>query len=197
MRERSATLRPGFLLLALACLCAAATPAVRTNAQEEWPAAAPPNPPQAGTTRKVDEYGKIGHCDETARLDNFAIELQNEPGSDGYLLVYVGKHDLPAWTYGILDRAAGYLVESRGLEPGRVKVIDGGYREERTTELWVVPENDPPPQPSNTIDVRRDRTKSYQWNEHGFDIGFTPDDPEDAEAGDEDDAVPEVAEGEA
>ena len=43
--------------------------------EQEWPVSGSPNPP-AGTTRKVDEYGKIGHCDETARLDNFAIELQ-------------------------------------------------------------------------------------------------------------------------
>jgi hypothetical protein len=181
------------LLFALACLCAAA-PARRADAQaEEVPSAGTPNQ-QAGTTRKLDEYGKIGHCDETARLDNFAIELQNEPGSNGYLVVYVGKDDLPSWTDGILKRAAGYLVESRGMDAGRIKVVNGGYREQRTTELWVVPENDPPPQPSNTVEFKLDRTKSYKWDEDSFNIEFNYDDPEAAETEEEEGADSEEAE---
>ncbi len=194
MREGLATARPGFLLLALLCLCV--WPAVRADAQEAPGADAPG--PQAGTTRKIDEYGKIGHCDETARLDNFAIELQNEPGSNGYLLVYFGKDDLPAWTNGILNRAAHYLVNSRGIEPGRVKVVNAGYREKRATELWVVPENDPAPQPSDTVDFQLDRTKTYKWNEQRFDIAFTPDDtgpeaPAGEEAADSEGAADESA----
>jgi hypothetical protein len=132
-------------LLALASLCAA-TAHARQADERDWPPAGSPNP-QAGTTRKVDEYGKVGHCDETARLDNFAIELQNEPGSNGYLLVYVGRDDLPSWTNGILKRAVGYMVNSRGMEPGRIKVVNGGYREKRATELWVVPPGAGPPKP--------------------------------------------------
>ena len=195
MRGRPAPVRTSLLLLALACLCTADAHARQTS-EQTWPVVSSPNL-QAGTTRKIDEYGKVGHCDETARLDNLAIELQNEPGSKGYLLVYVGKNDLPAWTRGILNRAAGYLVESRGLEPGRIKVINGGYREERTTELWVVPENDQPPQPSNTVEVKLDRTKTYKWDEDGFNIEFNADDPESVETEDSEDAATEEAEGEA
>ncbi len=169
MRERPARLPQTLLPLALVCLCAA-TFTVRAHAQEE--------PPPPGTTRKIDEYGKIGHCDETARLDNFALELQNEPGARGYLVVYVGKNDLPSWTQGIKERAAGYLVNNRGLSADRVHVIDGGYRDERTTELWVVPENAPPPQPSNAIDYKPDRTKAYQWDEDSLNVEFVPDDTE-------------------
>ena len=179
MRERLVTVRPGFLLLALLCLCT--WPAMRAGAQ-------------ANTTRKFDEYGKVGHCDETARLDNFVIELQNEPASKGYLLIYVGKDDLPAWTRGILGRAAHYLVSARGMEPGRVEVVNAGYREKRATELWVVPENDPPPQPSNTIEFKLDRTKTYKWNEHSFNVAFTPDDTESAGAAGEEDADTDEAE---
>ncbi|HEU4833761.1 MAG TPA: Ig-like domain-containing protein, partial [Pyrinomonadaceae bacterium] len=42
-------------------------------------------PPPA---RKFDEYGNIRFNDEKARLDNYAIQLQNEPGSQGTIIVY-------------------------------------------------------------------------------------------------------------
>ncbi|MET0649861.1 MAG: hypothetical protein ABW208_24900 [Pyrinomonadaceae bacterium] len=189
-------LRQTLLPLALACLCVAAAPVRECRAQEQEPAAEPSNP-LGGTRRKIDEYGKIGHCDETARLDNFAIELQNEPASKGYLLVYVGKNDLPSWTDGILQRAAHYLVDSRGLDAERVKVINGGYRESRAIELWVVPENFPPPEPSNTVEFKLDRTKAYQWDEDNFNVAFDPDDTEEAETDGAEEAVAEEAVGEA
>jgi hypothetical protein len=194
MRGRHATVCPSFLLLALACLCVVNAHARQASAQE-WPVNGSPNQ-QADTTRKIDEYGKIGHCDETARLDNFAIELQNEPGSKGYLVVYVGKDDLPSWMKGIRERAADYLVNSRGLKPERIEVINGGYREKRETELWIIPENDPPPQPSNTIKFELDRTKSYKWDEDSFNIEFGYDDAEAVESEDAEAADSEEAEGE-
>ena len=39
----------------------------------------------------LDEYGDIKFDDEKARLDNFAIELQNDPTSQGYLTCYGGR----------------------------------------------------------------------------------------------------------
>ena len=197
MRGTAATaLRHTLLPVALACLCVAASPVREAWAQGQEPAADSGNP-LAGTRRKVDEYGKIGHCDETARLDNFAIELQNEPASKGYLLVYVGRNDMPSWTPAILQRAAGYLVNARGLDAERVKVINGGYRESRAIELWVVPENFPPPEPSDTVEFKLDRTKAYQWDEDHVNVEFDPDDTEEAEAEDEEEAVAEEAAGEA
>src|SRR5205823_13125607 len=35
---------------------------------------------------KFDEYGNIRFNDEKARLDNFAIQLQNEPTAQGYII---------------------------------------------------------------------------------------------------------------
>ena len=42
----------------------------------------------APKARKFDEYGNIRFNDEKARLDNFAIQLQNEPTSQGYIIGY-------------------------------------------------------------------------------------------------------------
>ena len=179
MTRHTPSTRDSGLLLGLAWLLAASFCCASALAQEGWPAA-DSSDPLAGTTRKIDDYGKVGHCDETARLDNFAIHLQNEAGSKGYLLVYLGKGDLPAWKRAILERAESYLVTTRGLDPARLKVVNAGYREERTTELWIVAGNDPAPEPTNTVEVKHDWTKAYQWDEKHFDVSYTYDSPEGA-----------------
>lgn len=197
MSGSSRTALPFNVLLAAAAALGMFGGVTPARSQAETPPPADSQTTPAGTTRKIDEYGKIGHCDETARLDNFAIELQNDPGLKGYLLVYVGKDDLPSWRDGILNRAAGYLVDSRRLEAARLKVVNAGYREKRTTELWVVPEGGQPPQPSDTIAHALDRTKAYQWDENSFNIEFRPDDLEPAEAEDTGEAEEEEEEGDA
>jgi hypothetical protein len=91
-------------------------------------------PPPA---RKFDEYGNIRFNDEKARLDNYAIQLQNEPGSQGTIIVYgscVGEGQQRG------ERAKDYLVNTRGIEAGRITVVDGGCRSELTVQLWVVPQ---------------------------------------------------------
>jgi hypothetical protein len=85
---------------------------------------------------KFDEYGNIRFNDEKARLDNYAIQLQNQPGSEGYIIAYgtcVGEGQARA------DRAKNYLVNTRGIEAGRIVTIDGGCRADLTVELWIVP----------------------------------------------------------
>jgi len=86
--------------------------------------------------RKFDEYGNIRFNDEKARLDNYAIQLQNEPGSTGTIIVY-GSCAGEAQQRG--DRAKDYLVNTRGIEAGRITVVDGGCRADLTVQLWVVP----------------------------------------------------------
>ena len=34
-----------------------------------------------------DEFGAVGYCDLSARLDNFAIQLQGNPKLHGYIIV--------------------------------------------------------------------------------------------------------------
>jgi len=104
--------------------------------------------PPAGP-RKFDEYGNIRFNDEKARLDNFAIQLQNEPGSQGYIIAYgscAGEGQARA------DRAKDYLVNTRGIEAGRIVTQDGGCREELAVELWIVPSGATPPAVSATVD---------------------------------------------
>jgi hypothetical protein len=93
--------------------------------------------PPPAAARKFDEYGNIRFNDEKARLDNYAIQLQNEPGSTGTIIVY-GSCAGEAQQRG--DRAKDYLVNTRGIEAGRITVVDGGCRADLTVQLWVVPQ---------------------------------------------------------
>ena len=98
--------------------------------------------------RKFDEYYDIARNDEKAWLDNYAIQLQSEPGSQGYIIVYpsrrAGSNDAQARVQRITD----YLVNSRGIDSHRVVTIMGPQREDWLFELWVVPEGAPPPTPN-------------------------------------------------
>jgi len=97
--------------------------------------------------RKFDEYGNIRFNDEKARLDNYAIQLQNEPTSTGYIVVY-GSCEGEGLARG--NRAKDYLVNTRGIDAGRITVIDGGCMPDLKVELWVCPQGAPAPTPDTT-----------------------------------------------
>jgi hypothetical protein len=96
---------------------------------------------------KFDEYGNIRFNDEKARLDNYAIQLQNDPGSTGTIIVY-GSCAGEAQQRG--DRAKDYLVNTRGIEAGRITVVDAGCASELKVQLWVVPQGAAAPTPDTT-----------------------------------------------
>ncbi len=109
------------------------------------------NAPQLG--RKFDEYGNIKRNDEKARLDNFANELQANPGAQGYIIGYGGRTGRAGEAQTRADRAKDYLVNSRSIDAGRLVTVDGGFKEEATTELWIVPSGATPPTASPTVDA--------------------------------------------
>jgi hypothetical protein len=102
--------------------------------------------------RKIDEYGNIRFNDEKARLDNFAIELQNDPTAQGYLVCYGGRRGRTGEAQRRCDRAKDYLVTTRGITADRIVTVDGGFREDLTVELWIVPQGATPPPAAPTVD---------------------------------------------
>ena len=104
------------------------------------------------TARKIDQYGVIRLNDEQARLDNFAIELQNDPMAQGYVIAYGGRKS-SSRTADIMVRAAKtYLVNTRGIEASRIVTVNGGFQETPATELWIVPSKAAPPVAKPTVD---------------------------------------------
>jgi len=85
---------------------------------------------------KFDEYGVIRFDDEKDRLDNFALQLKNSPGSKGAIIVY-GSCAGEATRHA--DRAKDYLVNRHSIDANRITIFDDGCRAELKTELWFVP----------------------------------------------------------
>lgn len=99
------------------------------------------------TSRKFDEFPDIARNDEKARLDNFAIELQNDPTSTGYVIVYTARNGKAGDGQKHTARVVDYLVNSRGLDAHRIVTMMGGTRDELMVELWVTPQGAVPPRP--------------------------------------------------
>lgn len=91
-----------------------------------------------------DSFGDINCEDEMARLDNFAIQLQNDPSSKGLIVFYGGRRfrgRLPKQgeAEARAARLKPYLVERRGIAKDQVMVVGWGYSEEWYVQLWIVP----------------------------------------------------------
>ena len=90
--------------------------------------------------QKFDHYGDVAFSQETKFLNYFASRLR-EPNTDsiGYIVVYAGQRaryceaDLRA------TQAKRYLVNQQGVQPDKIMIINGGYRENLMVELYVGP----------------------------------------------------------
>lgn len=106
------------------------------------------------------EYDVCCNCafdDQKARLDNLAIEMQNDPSATAYIVSYGGRTSRAGEADRLNTRARDYLVNRRGIDAARVVMVNGGYREENCVEMWIVPRGAEVPQPRPTLqpgDVR-------------------------------------------
>ncbi len=94
--------------------------------------------PLPQSPRPSDEFGDIQVSDWLARLDNFAIDLQNTPSATAYIVAYGVPNKLPGWPLRRANWAKGYLVKGRLIDRERVEVIYGGYRDEVMYQLWLL-----------------------------------------------------------
>jgi len=95
--------------------------------------------------RKFDEFPSISFDDDKARLDNFAVELQNEPTARGFIVLYPGRRSRADQASRLGERARRYLTTSRGIDASRLIVVSGAPRERDTYELYIVPVGATPP----------------------------------------------------
>ena len=133
---------------------ASASDRVRCPGLHENPEKLVPTTIVCGGGRKFDEYGDISLSDEKARLDNFAIQLMNEETAQGYIIVYAGRKATAAEAQTRADRARNYVISVREINPERVKAIDGGFNEELTVTLYIVPAGAGPPTLAPTVDPK-------------------------------------------
>lgn len=101
---------------------------------------------------KLDEFGDIRQGDTKARLDNLAIEMQNNPTLQAHLVVYGGRNGPRGQAARRALQLKTYLTETRAVDAGRVFTVEGGFRDELSGELWVSPLGSPAPPVRPTVD---------------------------------------------
>ena len=87
----------------------------------------------------LDRYGDIRWEDEKARLDNFVIQLFNEPNYTGYIYIYAGRHSCRGEAVAHAIRARRYLLNVRHLPWNRLAWRDLGYADDFQVTLWLFP----------------------------------------------------------
>jgi hypothetical protein len=106
-----------------------------------------PPPPEA---RRFDQFPSRAFDDDKARLDAFAIELQNNPDSQGYIIMFQGtdRNSMRNRRVEVLSkRTLDYLVKARGIDPRRIVIAKWGNRPETFYDLWIIPPGAQPPVP--------------------------------------------------
>ena len=86
-----------------------------------------------------DQYGDIKFEDEKARLDNFAIQITNEPLSIGQIIMYAGRETFKNEAAERLARAKSYIVDVREIDRNRIITTDCGFSDELRITLMIFP----------------------------------------------------------
>ena len=110
-----------------------------------------PLPPREDPAREFDVCCNCTFDDQKARLDNLAVELQNDPSTTAYIIAYGARSSRAGEANRLGARAREYLTAQRGIDTSRIVVLNGGYREQNCVELWIVPRGATPPQPRPTV----------------------------------------------
>jgi hypothetical protein len=105
----------------------------------------------AGPAHKVDEYGTLKEEEETTRLDNLKAAMASDDYA--YIIAYGGKTSVRGLANSDLRRIRAYLLKI-GVDGGRLITMDGGYREQPSHEIWLMPMGAEPPHPSPTVNAK-------------------------------------------
>ena len=92
----------------------------------------------------LDKYGNIAWEDEKARLDNFAIQLMQEPNTIGYLYVQVGPVSCRGEAQARAVRATNYMTRVRGTNRNQIIWRDIGFGNHFEVSIWLAPRGKPP-----------------------------------------------------
>lgn len=129
---------------------------------------------------KFDDFGDIPLTDIKARLDNFAIELQNNSSVRGFIIVYRARRDLPGLNNRLARLMKGFLVNSRGISADRIATVDGGVASCFTQEFWIVPIGATPTPRDDAYTNELTDTESaqkfdeYYYSLHDYDLEDDP-----------------------
>ncbi|HEX8637611.1 MAG TPA: hypothetical protein VF692_06090 [Pyrinomonadaceae bacterium] len=84
----------------------------------------------------TDVFGQIANGETRARLDAFLTQLHNNPAAKGYIIIY-GNRTFGASSLESRNRLYRNHFAFRNVDLSRITIMEGGYREETSSELWL------------------------------------------------------------
>ena len=85
------------------------------------------------------------------RLDRFAEEMKAKSSADAYIIAFAGLVSYKNEARIRLDCIRKYLITTHGISASRLKLIDGGYRVEKSVKLFLINPDEPKPSPFPTV----------------------------------------------
>jgi hypothetical protein len=70
-----------------------------------------------------------------------------------YVIAYGGRTSPLGQVERLMTRAREYLTSERAIDASRFTVVNGGFREEDSVELWIVPSGAAAPKATPTVQV--------------------------------------------
>jgi len=98
--------------------------------------------------RLLDSYGRLIADDAGGHADNFAGQLEKETDNLGLIVCYGPSGDGAGTANYILKMIQEYLVNIRGVDPGRLQILNAGRFKDPfdvRVELWLTPIGAEPP----------------------------------------------------
>lgn len=121
-------------------------------------------------TTRVSEFGPVGDIERRKLLDNFLIELKNNPGTTGYIVFYQGKDALPS-QYRLKGEDL-YLphIRFKNYEENALVFLNA-FREHQATEFWIVPSGGKLPALTATIaPLEAPKNDTFLFHRSHFDV---------------------------
>ena len=105
--------------------------------------------------RIFDKFGIITLEDEWSRLHNFSTQLKVDPDTIGFIVIYGGRINKFGELNERAKRLTNHLVNDLKIDPKRVTVVQGGFRENFEFEFWLSRIKGVFPPLSPTVDVEK------------------------------------------
>lgn len=101
--------------------------------------------PDAPQAVKIVEFGKVPNGYIKMQLDNFFVELNNNPSAQGYIFNFGAAREIAR-----VERVIRNQMKVRNFNPEQVAFISGGAAKKLQTQFWLVPAGAETPTPEYT-----------------------------------------------
>jgi cell division protein FtsL len=98
---------------------------------------------------KITEFGKVTNGYIKMELDNFYVELSNNPNGTGYIINFGSAREIAR-----VEKLIRNQINFRRFDTQRFVMVNGGKAEKLQTQFWLVPAGAEPPTPENNEELK-------------------------------------------